>query len=92
MNLASQQTQLAIPSDNVNFLSVIGTPNGRIFMAGKDGHLYELIYQAEDGWFTRKCRKVNHTYSPLTSLIPSFLYTGEGPCPPLPLDFDLPPF
>ena len=50
-------------------------------MAGKDGHLYELIYQAEDGWFTRKCRKVNHTYSPLTSLIPSFLYTGEGPCP-----------
>ena len=81
MNLASQQTQLAIPSDNVNFLSVIGTPNGRIFMAGKDGHLYELIYQAEDGWFTRKCRKVNHTYSPLTSLIPSFLYTGEGPCP-----------
>ena len=35
----------SIPSDNTYMLSVVGTENGRIFMAGKDGCLYELTYQ-----------------------------------------------
>ena len=26
-------------------MSIVGTQNGRIFMAGKDGCLYELAYQ-----------------------------------------------
>jgi hypothetical protein len=64
---------LAIPSDNVNMIKVVGTDTGRIFMSGKDGNLYELQYQAEDGWFRRKCRKVNHTQGVVSSYIPSFL-------------------
>ncbi|KAH9488744.1 hypothetical protein Btru_059325, partial [Bulinus truncatus] len=63
----------SIPTDGVYITSIVGANNGRIFMAGKDGCLYELIYQAEDGWFSRKCRKVNHSTSSLSFLIPSFL-------------------
>jgi len=64
---------MSLPSDNVHMLRVAGTQNGRIFLCGRDGCLYELAYQAEDGWFSRKCRKVNHSQSPLSSLVPTFL-------------------
>jgi nuclear pore complex protein Nup155 len=59
--------------------------SGRIFMGGQDGCLYELLYQgnpielfsnkqlAEDGWFVKKCRKVNHTSSMVSTYLPSFL-------------------
>ena len=66
-------TQLSVPSDRVSMLHMIGTEKGRIFMGGQDGHLYELIYQAHEGWFRRRCRKVNHTQSSMTLLMPSFL-------------------
>ena len=35
----------SIPTDNTQFGSIEGAANGRIFMAGKDGCLYELLYQ-----------------------------------------------
>ena len=35
----------SIPSDNTYMLSIKSTHNGRIFLAGKDGCLYEIIYQ-----------------------------------------------
>ena len=35
----------SIPTDNVHILNVTGSKSGRIFMAGKDGSLYELYYQ-----------------------------------------------
>ncbi|XP_050400754.1 nuclear pore complex protein Nup155 isoform X1 [Patella vulgata] len=63
----------SIPTDNTYITSITGTDNGRIFMAGKDGCLYELVYQAQDGWFSRKCRKINHSTSNLSFLVPSFL-------------------
>jgi nuclear pore complex protein Nup155 len=66
-------TKFAVPTDNVNMLKVIGTSKGRIFMTGRDGSLNELMYQPEDGWFSRKCRKLNHTSSRFTTFIPSFL-------------------
>lgn len=68
-----------LPSDNVNMLSVVGSPEGRIFLAGKDGCLYEVVYQAEEGWFSSKCRKVNHSVSRLSFLVPSFLTFSEDP-------------
>ncbi|KAL6064256.1 Nucleoporin 155 [Balamuthia mandrillaris] len=71
--LSLHPTQLALASDNVNMLEIVGTKDGRIFMAGKDGCLYELYYQAEDGWFSKRCRKINHSASILGSLMPSFL-------------------
>ncbi|XP_065180530.1 nuclear pore complex protein Nup155-like [Sycon ciliatum] len=67
------QPLFAVSSDNVQHLAVAGTPSGRILLAGKDGCLYEVVYQAQDSWFQRKCRLVNHSTSALSYLLPSFL-------------------
>ena len=38
-----------------------------------------LLPQADDGWFSSKCRKVNHSQSSLSFLVPSFLsFSEEG--------------
>ena len=34
-----------VATDNVYMTSVTGTVNGRIFLSGKDGCVYELTYQ-----------------------------------------------
>eukprot|EP01128_Nolandella_sp_AFSM9_P004505 TRINITY_DN2033_c0_g1_i1.p1 TRINITY_DN2033_c0_g1~~TRINITY_DN2033_c0_g1_i1.p1 ORF type:complete len:1386 (-),score=323.26 TRINITY_DN2033_c0_g1_i1:46-3639(-) len=60
---------------------IIGCQNGRIFMCGRDGCIYEIDYSGEtSSWWglgyveqPRKVRKVNHSSHPLTSYIPSFL-------------------
>ena len=72
----------SVPTDNVIMQKVVGlNSNGRIFMCGKDGNLYEFHYQAQDNWlWGKKCRKINHTTSVVSSLIPSFLkFTQEDP-------------
>lgn len=59
-------------------MSVIsGTDLGRCFLAGKDGSLYEAAYRAEEGWFSRKCRKINHSTSSLSFLVPSFFSMSD---------------
>ncbi|XP_051876297.1 nuclear pore complex protein Nup155 [Pristis pectinata] len=63
----------SIPTDNTYLLAVTASDNGRIFLAGKDGCLYEVAYQAEAGWFSQRCRKINHSKSSLSFLIPSLL-------------------
>lgn len=63
----------SIPTDNIYILSITSTDQGRIFMAGKDGCLYEIAYQAEAGWLTQRCRKINHSKSTLSFLVPSVL-------------------
>lgn len=69
-------TKFRVPSDNVHMLKIVSTPKGRIFMCGKDGCVHELLYQAQAGWLTSKCRKVNHSTSRLESYLPSFLFSG----------------
>lgn len=66
-----------LPTDNVIFSVLAGTDDGRIFLGGNDGCLYEIVYQAEDGWFSRKCKKVNHSYSLLSYVTPAFLTFSE---------------
>jgi nuclear pore complex protein Nup155 len=39
-------TRYEIPTDSVHILSVCGTDDGRIFMGGSDGCLYEMSYEA----------------------------------------------
>ncbi|XP_048449406.1 nuclear pore complex protein Nup155-like, partial [Rhincodon typus] len=63
----------SIPTDNTYLLAITATDTGRIFLAGKDGCLYEVAYQAEAGWFSQRCRKINHSKSSLSFLVPSFL-------------------
>lgn len=66
-----------LSTDNVLFSVLAGTEDGRIFLGGNDGCLYEIVYQAEEGWFSRKCRKVNHSYSIISYVTPSFLNFSE---------------
>jgi len=79
--LTLYSTQFQCPVDGVHMLKIVGTPNGRIIMCGKDGCVYELVYQAEDGWFSRKCRKLNHSssvLSGLSSLVPTLLFGSRA--------------
>ncbi|NXJ15091.1 NU155 protein, partial [Odontophorus gujanensis] len=63
----------SVPTDNTYISAITSTDNGRIFLAGKDGCLYEVAYQAVAGWFRQRCRKINHSKSTLSFLIPSLL-------------------
>ena len=78
-NQSAFQTQLSTSSDNVNMISIVGTEAGRIFLGGRDGHLRELEYQSEEGWFTRRCRTKNLTQSFASLFVPTFInLNSEG--------------
>lgn len=66
-----------LSTDNVMFSVLSGTDDGRIFLGANDGCLYEIVYQAEDGWIWKKCRIINHSYSLLSYVTPSFLNFSE---------------
>ncbi|KAG7173878.1 Nuclear pore complex protein Nup155-like [Homarus americanus] len=69
----------SVPTDGSYILTIRGTNDGRIFMGAKDGCLHELVYQAEDGWFSRKCRKVNHSRSVISNLFPFLAFSEDDP-------------
>eukprot|EP00039_Didymoeca_costata_P001623 m.53880 g.53880 ORF g.53880 m.53880 type:complete len:1360 (-) comp10885_c0_seq2:24-4103(-) len=56
---------MEVSTDDTLMLSLVGTPGGRVFMGGDDGHLYELQYQNSSRlfgiWGRSKCSKINHT-------------------------------
>ncbi|KDQ20540.1 hypothetical protein BOTBODRAFT_26554 [Botryobasidium botryosum FD-172 SS1] len=67
-------TDISLPTDNIQMTSVVGTSSGRIFMCGsQDGNLYELNYQAKEGWFSRRCSLINHSAGGMGSFLPSIL-------------------
>uniref|UniRef100_A0A7N0TFW8 Nuclear pore complex protein NUP155 n=1 Tax=Kalanchoe fedtschenkoi TaxID=63787 RepID=A0A7N0TFW8_KALFE len=49
--------EYTIPTDGVTMTCMTCTDKGRIFLAGRDGHIYELLYTTGSGWHKR-CRKV----------------------------------
>lgn len=46
----------SLPTDNTYILTITSTDNGRIFLAGKDGCLYEVAYQVNIVFFFFGCR------------------------------------
>lgn len=62
-----------IPTDGTIITAIAGTHLGRLFLGGKDGCLYEISYQAESSWFGKRSKKINHSTSSLSFLVPSFL-------------------
>jgi nuclear pore complex protein Nup155 len=46
--ISIQPTRYSTPSDNLTFVSVVGTASGRIFMAGSDNYMYEFQYSNEE--------------------------------------------
>lgn len=49
--------EYTIASDGVSMTCITCTDKGRIFLAGRDGHIYELYYTTGSGW-QKRCRKV----------------------------------
>jgi len=52
---------MSVSVTGMNINCIEATKDGRIFIAGGDGHLWEIFYQAEEGWFTSRTRKVCQT-------------------------------
>jgi nuclear pore complex protein Nup155 len=70
-------TDLTISTD-IEMTSVIGTPDGRIFMCGQqDGNLYELHYQANESWFGKRVQLINHSVGGVQSILPRFASTAS---------------
>jgi hypothetical protein len=44
-DLSMYLTQISVSTDNVVFLAITPLSNGQLFLAGHDGHLYELEYE-----------------------------------------------
>ncbi len=47
------------PSDDVMMTTTTATPEGRVFLGGNDGHLYELEYRNQSSWLRGRCNKVS---------------------------------
>ena len=48
-----------VSTEGIQFQNIVGTESGRIFLAGKDGCLHEVVYSLDQGWFGRRCRRIN---------------------------------
>jgi nuclear pore complex protein Nup155 len=66
-------TDMVLSTRTVTMSSLVGTDKGRIFMAGSDGHLYELDYASTESWFSAKAYLKNHSVSLVSSFLPSFM-------------------
>lgn len=72
-------TELRFPTENVAMTSIVSTKSGRAFMCGvSDGHLYELQYQATEGWFGGKSSLHNHSVSGMSSFLPSLFSSASS--------------
>lgn len=69
-----------LSTDNVSFNVIQGTANGRIFLGGRDGNLYEIMYQAESNWFGKRCKKINHSQGLVSYMVPGFLKIFSVSC------------
>jgi len=67
----------SLPTDNVIMNIIVGSNSGRLFLGGKDGCLYEIYYQATETWYSKKCKKINHSRSTFSFLIPSMFNFGS---------------
>ncbi|KAF9519855.1 hypothetical protein BS47DRAFT_1387799 [Hydnum rufescens UP504] len=67
-------TELRFPTENVVMTSIVSTSSGRAFMCGvTDGSLYEMRYQAKEGWFGGKSSLYNQSVSGVASFLPTML-------------------
>ncbi|PWN28575.1 nucleoporin-domain-containing protein [Jaminaea rosea] len=67
------QTDFVVPSSGVVLSDALATKGGsRVFARGSDACLYELCYQAKEGWFSSKCSIKNHTSAGVMNLLPQW--------------------
>lgn len=77
------ETGFSVATEGANLLQIVGTPNGRVFMAGADGFLYELTYGTTRGWLDtyRTCTKRNRSrkYDVALNFVTSAMYDTSDP-------------
>ncbi|KAL0269136.1 UNVERIFIED_CONTAM: hypothetical protein PYX00_006963 [Menopon gallinae] len=82
MHLLSEPI-FVVPTDGIGIMTVTSSLNGRLFLGGRDGSLFEIEYKAERNWLGKRFCKKNHSSGYLTYLIPSFIsslaYGEENP-------------
>lgn len=78
-------TGLTVSTDGISLTNIKGTNSGRIFLTssteilipggiGGDGNLYELNYQSNESWFSKKITLKNLTSNSFSkSIVPTFL-------------------
>lgn len=66
-------TEMNVQTEGIQMSDICGTDAGRIFCKGNDGCLYEILYQASEGWFTNRCSLRNVTSPRLSNLVPTFI-------------------
>ncbi|KAI7897767.1 Nup133 N terminal like-domain-containing protein [Cokeromyces recurvatus] len=62
--------QMVMPADDVQMKYITGTDDGRIFMIGRNGELYEIEYDHSSNW--NRCRMICRTQLFISRFIPSF--------------------
>ena len=67
------ETGMSVQTNGLVLSDIQGTSGGRIFAKGSDHCLYELVYQANEGWFTNKCYLRNITSPRFSNLLPTFI-------------------
>ncbi len=73
-DLQFYDTRMSVPVTGIDVCCIEATASGRIFFSGKaDSNVYELSYQTEEGWFSKRCSKINHTGSSVDLFIPAAL-------------------
>ena len=66
-----------LAADQLHTSCILGTESGRIFLGGRDGHLYEFCYSGQDTWWGKKTSKVCHTSSSLSWIMPGWFSLSE---------------
>ncbi|PKI85193.1 Nup170p [Malassezia vespertilionis] len=66
------ETAMSANTSGVVMRDIRGSDAGRIFCAGSDHCVYELVYQAHEGWFSSRCYLYNVTQPRFSNLVPSF--------------------
>ncbi|KAN0061167.1 hypothetical protein ACQY0O_006902 [Thecaphora frezii] len=67
------ETGMSVATNGVVLSDIQGTSGGRLFASGSDNCLYELVYQATEGWFSNKCYLRNLTSPRFSNLLPTFI-------------------
>lgn len=67
------QTDFSLQTSGVVISDAVATKDGsRVFCRGSDACLYELVYQAKEGWFSSKCSLRNLTSGGVKNLLPQW--------------------
>lgn len=77
--VALHPTEIAFSSDDVSIFAIASTTDGRIFVGGQDGYVYELAYDGS----ARSSSKMNRTASVLSMLLPTFIAPLTGRASPV---------